>query len=479
MADFSLRMHGNIAVCVTPSTRKLTTYVLLEQEDWFEKELRFLRRWLTPGMRIIDIGANHGVYALTMAKAVAPSGRIDAFEPTAATADLLAQSIAKNGFGNLQLWRRALSNREGQAKFYTYPNSELNSFTRIETAGEIVEEVSVSTLDHQSQELGWSAIDFVKIDTEGEEIAVIDGGQRFFSDQSPLVMFEIPASRNEADIARLIAKFHGLRYDTYRLIGPDWLLVPLGEKPLVDGFDLNFFACKLDRAAQLAATGLLVPAHEPLPPTPRGTAQALFEHQRYAAAFGHLDFADEESRAALDAYAAWRDPVLPPAARYAALNAALTGARAAANSRRTVSRLCNLARIAIEASERVTANATLDELLTQLVGPAKPPDEPFFPPAARFDAIDPGQAGRAWLLAASFEAEEQNRYFSGYFQQDLTPTATDLYDWLRQTPFHSPEMERRRQLLLLNHGKQPRLMPSAILTKPGPDNLNAAFWAAR
>jgi hypothetical protein len=42
--------------------------VLIEQEDWFEKEICFVRRLLQPGMRAADIGANYGTCTLAMAR---------------------------------------------------------------------------------------------------------------------------------------------------------------------------------------------------------------------------------------------------------------------------------------------------------------------------------------------------------------------------------------------------------------------------
>ena len=42
---------------------------------------------------VIDIGANYGVYALSMARAVGPAGRVWAFEPASGTASLLAAGI--------------------------------------------------------------------------------------------------------------------------------------------------------------------------------------------------------------------------------------------------------------------------------------------------------------------------------------------------------------------------------------------------
>ena len=225
MAEFYLRIPGDISIEVPSSLRQLTTYVLIERDDWFENEIRFLRHWLSPGMRAIDIGANYGMYALSIAKAVGPSGRVWAFEPTRTVVDTLRRSIAKKGFDNLALQPLALSSREGVGKFFTYPNSEMNSFTSIARTAdiaqvEVVEEVAISTVDRQAEALGWDRIDFVKIDTEGEELRVIEGGRDFFSRQSPLIMFEIPNTGNDNGIWTLVAAFQNLGYDCYHLIGP-------------------------------------------------------------------------------------------------------------------------------------------------------------------------------------------------------------------------------------------------------------------
>src|SRR5262249_31376557 len=69
MEPLTIRLKDcDVRLVVPPSLSSITTYILLEQERWFEKELGFLARWLKPGMTAIDIGANLGVYALPMAR---------------------------------------------------------------------------------------------------------------------------------------------------------------------------------------------------------------------------------------------------------------------------------------------------------------------------------------------------------------------------------------------------------------------------
>ena len=68
MNDLTLRLNSGVSLVVPASLASITTYVLLEQEEWFEKETAFLLRWLRSGMTVIDIGANLGVYSLPLAR---------------------------------------------------------------------------------------------------------------------------------------------------------------------------------------------------------------------------------------------------------------------------------------------------------------------------------------------------------------------------------------------------------------------------
>ena len=90
-------IHG-VRIVVPDSLDLITCYVLREQQDWFEDEIKFLRRLLRPGQKVIDIGANFGVSPLSMAHTVGPTGRVWAFEPASSTAALLAQGIAAPRF---------------------------------------------------------------------------------------------------------------------------------------------------------------------------------------------------------------------------------------------------------------------------------------------------------------------------------------------------------------------------------------------
>src|SRR5262245_12519491 len=120
-----LNIRGAAKLHVPRDVGQITPYVLLEQDDWFEDEIRFVRALLRPGRKAIDIGANHGVYTVAMAGAVGPAGAVWAFEPTPQTADLLARSLA--AYPQARLLRSAVSNAAGTAQLQVGAESEGNA----------------------------------------------------------------------------------------------------------------------------------------------------------------------------------------------------------------------------------------------------------------------------------------------------------------------------------------------------------------
>jgi protein O-GlcNAc transferase len=109
--ELIVNVRGGLRVCVPSDLSLYTPFILLEQEDWFEDEIHFVRRWLRPGMRAVDVGASYGLYTLAMASAVGATGRVWAFEPTPAVADYLDRSVRLNGLGSVRVCRVAVSDR--------------------------------------------------------------------------------------------------------------------------------------------------------------------------------------------------------------------------------------------------------------------------------------------------------------------------------------------------------------------------------
>ena len=470
MDELIVRVNGGGRACVPALS--MTAYVLIEREDWFEKEIAFVRRFLRPGMRALDVGANYGTYTLAMAQAVRPDGRVWAYEPARATARYLRKTIDHNDLDNVELREAALSDREGTGRLRLDEQSETN---RLSEDGDAGEQVALTTFDAEQTRHDWGNIDFVKIDAEGAELDIIRGGERFFATQSPLVMFERMAVDVPNEGAQ--AAFRERGYGLYKLIGPDKYLVPVDRDERYDAFDLNLFACKSDRATALAAAGLLAATRGATFEASGGIGLALWRRQGFAAAFAQVSTAlDPRYERALDAYAVWRDADRPLVERCGALLAGAEILRTLAADSRNLALLSTCARVAHEAGMRLLAVDCLGRMLDLMKGERPLLHAPFWPPARRYDTLRPAADRDNWFLAAAFEAYEKRRAFSSQF---VAPDTLLGLEWLAASPYASPEMERRRQLTAIRAGRQRLRQPSPLLLKAGAGHLNPQLWGGR
>lgn len=144
------------------------------------------------GMRAIDVGANVGYHSLHLAHLVGEQGRLVCFEANAALARLLVRSLEINGFRNrARAHAKAASDSIGECDFSVFDRHLGASSFRVgeTTAEEFHDRVSVvrvetTTLDAACADLG--PVDFMKIDAEGAESAVIAGAQTLIANSPNL-----------------------------------------------------------------------------------------------------------------------------------------------------------------------------------------------------------------------------------------------------------------------------------------------------
>jgi FkbM family methyltransferase len=251
---WTLATRSGMTVCVPPSINSLTTYVLLEQEHWFESEMSLLPCLLKHGMNALDIGANHGVYALEIARCTG-SGRVWAFEPTSAPRANLVRSVKANELEDrVTVVPAGLADRAGSASFAIGDNSELNSRSGTSARRETVRLEALD--DYLARHAPGVEISFVKMDAEGGELLVLAGAQRFFEAQSPVVLFEL--KHGQTVNTPLIQRFRGLGYGLFRWSAELRLLLPFEDTHDELAFTLNLVAVRPAQQQELADRRLLV-----------------------------------------------------------------------------------------------------------------------------------------------------------------------------------------------------------------------------
>jgi FkbM family methyltransferase len=461
-----LTMVDGVQIVVPDSLDLITCYVLKEQQDWFEDEIKFLRRLLQPGQQIIDIGANMGVYTLSMARTIGPTGRVWAFEPASSTAGLLAQSIAANQFGHVVLEQCALSSASGTLRLTLNANSELNALVRDSEPSGATEAVPVSTLDECRERHGWRDIAFLKMDAEGEESNILIGGKRFLAEQSPLVQYEVKAGKDVH--LDLVDRFAALGYQSYRLVPGLGVLVPFDRTAGADGFLLNLFACKQDRADTLAGQGFLAQGlAEATPAAKTGILSAMWSRftdrvaYDWRSSLGRLPYgkqlfglwkrtmaaadASPEVAEALYQYAISRDASLPAGQRVAALSKSVSLFKSLTQRESKGLRWASLARAAADLGERSLAVQALQRVCNDLYQKKQVDlSEPFLAPSPRFDDFVPGDSIGDWVMAAGLEELERLAAFSSFYTRETTLPRLDA---IRGLGFASAEMQRRAALI--------------------------------
>jgi FkbM family methyltransferase len=480
-----VRIKGNVSVCVPNNISLMTPYILLEQEDWFEDEISFVRSVLDPGDRVIDIGANYGIYTLSAAAVVGAHGKVWAFEPCTETAGFLRQSVGRNAFGNVEVMTTALSDRQGSSYLSLSPNSELNALTNDRNPEGSYEEIHTETVDQCMSRYGWSDIAFVKLDAEGHEERILKGAANFLAAASPLVMYEIKAG--EQVNLDLVNAFRAMGYDSYRLVPGPGALVPFDATQNIDPYQLNLFACKRDRAEMLARKELLVTAYEPVGvPTDSFLNKSWIEPKEWQdklrlswiAAWPALQGTESGKTylQALECYAATRDESRPLSQRIGYLAQACDLLRVVAQGPdHNFSRLLSFAQAAVDWGHRSLAVNAYRQLLVAIQGHVSMDErEPFLPPQAPGLMHPIADHPAAWVVAGIAEQFERLSEYSSYFSGAGHQSLLENFGSLGHL---SAEMERRRQLVRMRGGFSNGPEPNSVLAISSEFNLNCELWA--
>ncbi len=182
-----------LCMAVEPSFKSIITMVVLAEGDWCEEEMEFWRYWLKPGMTVIDVGANAGVYTFSAAQRVGPSGRVYAIEPFSKCVQYLETTKHLNQLEWVTICQGAASNSRGKVRLYLSPRSELNKLVidnEVETAALPFEEVTAFPLDDLIKQEYLSQVDWLKIDAEGHELQVLQGSERLLEQFMPGILYE-------------------------------------------------------------------------------------------------------------------------------------------------------------------------------------------------------------------------------------------------------------------------------------------------
>lgn len=195
---------------------------------------RYLARHVAPDAVCLDIGANIGLAAIILALHC-PVGEVICFEASPRNAGYLRKNLALNGIANCTVVEAAAGATDGTVLFRETAFGAGSHVTRGAPGGQDHSTVAVPMLaiDSYLKGNGYDdgAIDFIKLDVEGFEPAVLAGAARTIeASRCPLLMefnsWCLLTYQNFNPLAFAIAL--GSAFEVHH-VGPEGNPVPVGD----------------------------------------------------------------------------------------------------------------------------------------------------------------------------------------------------------------------------------------------------------
>jgi FkbM family methyltransferase len=184
--------------------------------DWPEpdiKELHFLPRFQTrPGATVFDLGAHQGVYALMLAQAVSPGGRVVAVEANRFNVEVIGVNCRLNRVRNVEPVHAAVAAEAGWVSFGRGGNGQVDPGGLFPDS----QRVPAVTIDGLAERYGRPGLVF--LDVEGYECQALRGAPATLASR-PDVFVEVHVGVGLEELGgsveELVAFFPEADYDLY------------------------------------------------------------------------------------------------------------------------------------------------------------------------------------------------------------------------------------------------------------------------
>jgi len=175
---------------------------LREYGEWAQNEIDLLLNLIQPGDTVFDVGAFIGTHTLAFAQKVGQKGCVYSFEPNPFSYEILRLNITQNHLTNVICEKTAFSNTPTVLHFdpSTWDESNPGATSLLDgqeattTAPPVFEKINVSCLD----QLSLSNCGLIKIDVEGMESNILEGGINFINTHRPYIYTECLSVTNGA-----------------------------------------------------------------------------------------------------------------------------------------------------------------------------------------------------------------------------------------------------------------------------------------
>lgn len=197
----------------------------------FDVEVKLLRSVIAESSVMLDIGGNIGVYSAILEDLVG-SKNLYIFEPL----PYLYRDLKKR-FENAHVFNLALSDKEDKRKIRVPfidgtrndARATFNSHTELNQTGTDEIAVQLVPLDAFAKKTNFKSVGLIKIDVEGHELAVLNGGVETIRQFKPLIVIEIESRHHQYPVTDIFSKIERLGYKGYYVNPAVFKLLDIAE----------------------------------------------------------------------------------------------------------------------------------------------------------------------------------------------------------------------------------------------------------
>lgn len=173
------------------------------------------------GATVIDVGASWGLFSYHLSRRVGKPGRVISYEPHPANSAVL-QKLAR-AKSNVTFRQSAVSDADASAELQVPRNHSrlvpAQSSLAHGFSGVTVEALSVRTVALDDELSSEPRIDFIKIDVEGHEQAVLRGGASVLRRLLPPMLIEIEQRHLEVPVSDVLSQLEDIGYCVFYIDG--------------------------------------------------------------------------------------------------------------------------------------------------------------------------------------------------------------------------------------------------------------------
>lgn len=149
-------------------------------------EADLLSRLCKKGMRVVDIGANIGVFTMLLARCTGETGHVWAFEPDPGNYATLRQNLVLNRFPNVTAFPFAVGDVSGTGRLYRSP---FQGDHRIRSSDPQRDVVPIKIISLDAFFPPEERIDLIKMDIQGAEAMALQGMKRLLASTPGIILF--------------------------------------------------------------------------------------------------------------------------------------------------------------------------------------------------------------------------------------------------------------------------------------------------